>query len=441
MNIGIDIDGVLTDFEWFINYCGGKFLEGHKLPHDIIDRSAYSFAQKFNCTHEIEKKFYVKYLIWYAKNISIRENAAKTIKCLKEKGNNIYIITARALADQNNILGYYMRLLLKNWLKQNNVCYDGIHYVSFQNDTKEKARLCKKLNLDWFIEDNPDNIMELKKYCQVICISSEYNMNLTDIHRATNFAEVFTIIYTGKSIQTVGHTSWAKMDLSERQAYLTTTYNTFKNMPYDSDTINKCKKSAKTLINIFRPILKSIFSIQVHNINKLQCSRNIIFVCNHRRATDIPIAYFLLNDIYARFLSKREYQFTKFGFMQKRLGTIWVERNNKLSGINCQIAMMHSVLNNENIFIFPEGTRNRTDSILLPFKYGAVRIAQMTNRSIIPIVIYRITKFKYKIDIGDKFNVSTSDDIENKNNELWNIMKEMYIQLKDDKLDGNWSRL
>lgn len=441
MNIGIDVDGVLTDFEWFIDYCGEKFLKSHKLPYDIVDETAYSFAKKFNCTNEVEKSFYTKYLIWYAKHIPIRENAAKTIKCLKEKGNNIYIITARVLADQNSILGFYMRLLLKKWLKQNGVCYDNIYFVNFENCAQEKVRLCQELKLDWFIEDTPDNIIELRKCCQVICISSKYNMNLTEIHRAINFAEVFTIIYMRKSLQIISHSNWQKMKLDERESYLSITHDTLKNMPYDCNTINKCNKYTKMLINIIRPVFRSVFFIQVYNINRLRCNKNAIYVCNHRRGTDILIAYFLLNDIYARFLSKREYQYTKFGFLQKRLGTIWVDRNNKLSSKDSQIVMMHSVINNENIFIFPEGTRNKTDSILLPFKYGAVKVAQITNRPIIPIIIYEISKFKYRITIENEFNVTAGDDLEDKNNQLWNIMKTMYIHLEDNKLDDNWCRL
>ena len=43
------------------------------------------------------------------------------------------------------------------------------------------------------------------------------------------------------------------------------------------------------------------------------------------------------------------------------------------------------VLNNGGLIgIFPEGTVNKTDDIILPFKYGAVSIASKSNSYIVP---------------------------------------------------------
>ena len=40
-----------------------------------------------------------------------------------------------------------------------------------------------------------------------------------------------------------------------------------------------------------------------------------------------------------------------------------------------------------SIFIFPEGTRNRTNEVLLPLKYGAVSMAKKTDSYLIPFGI------------------------------------------------------
>ena len=45
--------------------------------------------------------------------------------------------------------------------------------------------------------------------------------------------------------------------------------------------------------------------------------------------------------------------------------------------------------NNEKIAIYPEGTRNKTDEELLPFKHGAATIAIRAKVPIVPIVIYK----------------------------------------------------
>jgi len=441
MNIGIDIDGVLTDFEWFIDYFGVKFLKKRKFPHIIINRNEYSFNRKFNCSSKIEKSFYARYLIWYAIRMPIRENAAETIKSLKIDGNNIYIITARVFADKNNIYGKFMRRLVKRWLKKNKVCYDNIYFVDTKNSSKEKSQLCQKLKLDWFVEDDPSNIIELKKHCKVICISAEYNMNFVNVYRAINFADVFSIIHLRKPLQIINKTDLKNMKPLERKLYFNSVYDTIKSLPFDKNAIQKYKSNAKQIIRIIGTCFKSIFSIYVHNFDLLYRENNVIYVCNHRRSLDIPIAYCLLNNRYARFLAKREYQFTILGIVQKALGTIYVGRDYSISCKESQIIMLQSIINNENIFIFPEGTRNRTDNTLLPFKYGAVKISQMTNRPIVPIVIYKIDKFRYNVTIGKEFKVSIYDDLEDKNTELQNTMENMYINLKDGVFNDNWSRL
>lgn len=441
MNIGIDVDGVLTDFEWFIDYFGEKYLKSRKQPHNIVNETVYGFAEKFNCSYKTEKDFYLRYLFWYAIHMPIVENAAETIKALRSDGNKIYIITARVLADKNTVAGGLMRFLLKRWLRKNNVCYDGIYFVNTKNSAKEKVRLTKWLKLDWFIEDSPDNIEEIKKCCKVICLLAKYNFRLNNVYRAVNFADVYSIISSGSAIKIINKNEWEFMNHDERYRYFKNLKDKIKMLPCDKNAMKKYEISTKWIVRTVGYIIKSIFSININNPNLLLSDDNVIYVSNHRQSMDIPISYCLLNDIYARFISKREYQFTALSIIQRALGTIWIGRDNKLSGKNGMMIMIQSIINKENLFIFPEGTRNRTDNILLPFKYGAVKIAQITGKSIIPIVIYKVSKFRYNIKIGNEFKISIYDDLEDKNNELWGIMKDMYIQLRDGTSDDGWIRL
>lgn len=184
-------------------------------------------------------------------------------------------------------------------------------------------------------------------------------------------------------------------------------------------------------MNTIGRTLKKIVSIEYKDLEQKSFKSNAIYVCNHRRFLDIPIAYCLLNKTYARFLVKREYQFTLWNVIQKKLGTIYVGREYAASRKSSLTTMLQTVLNNESILIFPEGTRNKTPDILLPFQYGAVKIAQITGRPIIPIVIYQINNFKYKAVIGKLFKVSIYDTLENKNQELWNIMRDTYVKLQE----------
>lgn len=431
MKIGFDVDGVLTDFEWFIDYFGAKYLKNKKLPSKVFDLEAYSFKKKYNCSDYMEYNFYKKYLIWYSTHMPIRENAAQTINCLKKEGHSIHIITARVMTDKKNMLGFLFRYFLKNWLRHNNVKYDSIHFVDFQNSQKEKASLCKKLKLDFYVEDEPSNILKIKNICQVICVSARYNNDLSGVYRVNDFTEIYNIITKKQLLKLPNEKEQLLMNILEREQYYKNLKVTISKLPFDKKAIYKYKINHKIIMCTIGRLLKKIVSIQYKDLKRNPFKSNAIYVCNHRRFLDIPIAYCLLNKTYARFLIKREYQFTLWNIIQKKLGTIYVGREYAASRKSSLITMLQTVLNNESVLIFPEGTRNKTSELLLPFQYGAVKISQITGRPIIPIVIYKDNNFKYKAILGEIFRVSIYDSLEIKNKELWNIMHDTYIKLQE----------
>ena len=60
------------------------------------------------------------------------------------------------------------------------------------------------------------------------------------------------------------------------------------------------------------------------------------------------------------------------------------------------------------IGLFPEGTRNKTDAFLLPFKFGAVSMAKKTDSYLVPVGISGDYKFRSKnlrFYIGKPFKV------------------------------------
>ena len=64
--------------------------------------------------------------------------------------------------------------------------------------------------------------------------------------------------------------------------------------------------------------------------------------------------------------------------------------------------------NGEKICIYPEGTRNKTDAEMLPFRHGAAVMAIRCKTPIIPIVIYSKPKFFRRTDIliGDPLELT-----------------------------------
>ena len=142
------------------------------------------------------------------------------------------------------------------------------------------------------------------------------------------------------------------------------------------------------------------------------------------------MCYCVLNKTKARILMKREYEEKAVGKLLKYLGVIFVKREDGKSGKSTQNLMIQTLLNDGNILLFPEGTRNRTNQILLPCKYGAVYMAQVTGAPIIPIVINRINRRKYEVKIGKSMSVNYLDDLSDKNKELQEQMKKMILPMK-----------
>lgn len=92
------------------------------------------------------------------------------------------------------------------------------------------------------------------------------------------------------------------------------------------------------------------------------------------------------------FLGKKEILSTPvLGFVAKKAKTIPVNRDG--NDVRAILDALKCLKNNEKIVIFPEGTRNKTNEPLLPFKPGAAVLAIRAKAPIVPMVIYNKPRF------------------------------------------------
>ncbi len=115
----------------------------------------------------------------------------------------------------------------------------------------------------------------------------------------------------------------------------------------------------------------------------------------------------------------------------KALGVIPVNRTIKDKSV-----IPSSVLaleEGKTISIFPEGTINKTDDVIMPFKIGAVKIAKLTGVPIVPLVI----NGKYKI-FGNQLEIKflkpitiIDEDLELENEKLMNIFRKELENMKE----------
>ena len=189
MNIGIDIDGVLTDFERELMDYSSKMAveEGWAIN---VDLTAYDESKALGWNQDQIQKFWNRYIIKYFKDATVRNFAPEVIEKLKKEGHKIYFITARD--DYGMPIEHYgeEQQITKDWLEKNNIRYDKIIFET------EKLQPCIENNIDVIIEDSPHNIQELSKQIKVIKFDCPYNRDVSNENVTTAYSwyHIFRII-------------------------------------------------------------------------------------------------------------------------------------------------------------------------------------------------------------------------------------------------------
>lgn len=171
----------------------------------------------------------------------------------------------------------------------------------------------------------------------------------------------------------------------------------------------------KLFIKIYKPTY-----INLENIPK---EGAVILAGNHTSKLD-PLLLMSSTNRCIHFLAKIElFKGIKKVFFQN-LGIIPVDRKRKNpEAINTANKYLKE---NKLIGIFPESTINKTKNIIMPFKYGTVKMAKETNCSIVPFSItnkYKILKRSVTISFGTPYKVTKDIEVENK------ILEEKVIKL------------
>lgn len=175
------------------------------------------------------------------------------------------------------------------------------------------------------------------------------------------------------------------------------------------------------LYPVLRPLVTLLFKLlyrpKIINKELIPKTGSIILAGNHKHAFD-PLFIGVCTKRTIHFLAKKElYKGINFLFFNL-VGTLPVDKKNKNAKT---IGAAEQTLNNGGaIGIFPEGTRNRTHEVLLPFKKGAVRFAMDTNSLIVPFCItgeYKLFKKGLTITIGKPYKIK-ENDVEKENDKL-----------------------
>lgn len=166
-----------------------------------------------------------------------------------------------------------------------------------------------------------------------------------------------------------------------------------KNENKDEKSVKKPTKLEKwfrTMRRFHAVLMRPIFPYKKLGHTEKFNDRAYIIVGNHKSVLDvIPAA--ICMDKPVHYMAKQELTQKKIGkWFTSKCECIIVSRDgNDAPAI---LKAMRYLKNGESICIFPEGTRNKTDDVFLPFKSGAAALAIRTRTPIILMMQYKKIK-------------------------------------------------
>ncbi len=181
------------------------------------------------------------------------------------------------------------------------------------------------------------------------------------------------------------------------------------------------------------PIFRFYYRPKIIGRENIPKEGPILIVGNHKHLYDQCITI-IATKRGIHYMAKKEYfDDKKVAWFFKGTGCISVDRSRKDEEAT-NLAL--EVLKDKGaVGLFPEGTRNKTDAFLLPFKFGAVSMASKTDALLVPFGITGDYKFRSKnltIRYGKPFKVGDMD-LEEANQKLYHEVESLMKQNLEER--------
>lgn len=115
--------------------------------------------------------------------------------------------------------------------------------------------------------------------------------------------------------------------------------------------------------------------------------QSVLYTCNHRSFFDIVITYARCPGLTGYVAKDTMKKIPLLSVWMKRLYCLFLNRNDMKEGMKMILTGIDQINNGISMCIFPEGTRNRTEDEMLPFKGGSFKMAEKTGCPIVPMAI------------------------------------------------------
>ena len=145
MKIGIDIDGVILDYERILKTYGDlyDFIELKK--DGIVNRNEHYLRNGYNWTEEERMDFVNRYFLELSKITPLVPGAKTIINMLKKEGNELIIISARGGMIEE------MKDVALEKFEEENLTFNKYNWKQ-----EDKLEVAKRENIDVMIDDSYD---------------------------------------------------------------------------------------------------------------------------------------------------------------------------------------------------------------------------------------------------------------------------------------------
>lgn len=188
------------------------------------------------------------------------------------------------------------------------------------------------------------------------------------------------------------------------------------------------------------PVIGKITINKPENLNTLKPA---IYVSSHQSSID----FVLLGSIIENFVSISNHPISDLAIFMKiprLVGVYYMEKLNPNAAITVFNRLTKALEKGTNVFIFPEGTRNNTDT-LLAFQKGAFRLSVDNQVAVIPVIIdgtgkivskgSNVTKTSKETDIA----VSFLDPVYPQEGESVRSLMKRVKEIMQDEVTKNFS--
>lgn len=187
MRIGIDIDGVILDFDQELRVQAELNDVINLKRNSIVNEKETFFQAKYDWPEDEINEFMIKNFLGLSKKCNFQPGAVEVINLLKQEGHELIVISSRGGLIKE------MKDVAENRLKEKDLVFDKYFWVA-----KDKSKICKEENIDVMIDDyyktcksTSENKIKTLYFREYPNYELEENEYLKEVH---NWGEIYRYI-------------------------------------------------------------------------------------------------------------------------------------------------------------------------------------------------------------------------------------------------------